>query len=634
MSRSRKTKDYFTKHLFGAGIECATKLYYYSQNYPENRESRPFIEHAVFNKRLLKALTRSAYPHGIFVDEPSVAQAAQKTAGYLDREQVTLFDAVFEDRRMMARLPIIDKEGQILTAYHVQAKGFDSRKHRLYDSNGSIHSKWRSYLLDFAYQLFLLKKIYPEYELKALLVMPEKSGQAYTDNLPALLHPLEKGTISDEVLPANQELLAKIDVTDLIVKVWEDAAFAEEHLPQESFEQSVDYLRNLYFNEEKVNPQIGLKCSRCEFRTELTRIKQGTKSGFNECWSPHMSTDNPTESHVFDLIGPGTNKWVMNGVRDQRDIALDNIISPESILKGNGRISHEMRQALQIYKKQGYEVPEEIYRPAIARELQRWEYPLHFLDFEAGNYAVPVRKSRSPYHLVLFQFSCHTLRSDGSWTHHQWIDDRNSGYPSYQLVRRLMKVPDIESGTIVQYSNFERNALKTIRRELISEQHEVSDAEALIGWIQQIIDRNDSSHQNPPYVADLSRLVKNFYYNREMGNSLSIKDVLQSVMSYSDFLKAQYSQPYSSRNFDEMRWWQPNGSDGARNPYKLLMETGDAPIRRGTEAMVVYGKMIAQQWSADKMAAFRQALLKYCELDTLAMMMIYQHWHYKLLADR
>lgn len=633
MTRSRKKKTYFTKHLFGAGVECATKLYYYAQNYPENKESIPFIEHAIFNKRLLKALARSTYPEGIFINEDSIARAASQTQQLLRQKEIILFDAIFQHEQMMSRLPIIHKEGSQLTAYHVQTKAFNSQKHRLSDKDGTIYSKWRSYLLDFAYQLYLVKQAHPNLDIKALLVMPEKSGRSYTDNLPSLLHPLQKGTISDEVPSANQELLAKLDVTDLVERVLEDPSFAKKHLPRKSFEESVYYLRDLYLDGTKANPQIGLKCKNCEFRTENARVQRGTKSGFNECWQPHMNADNPSDYHVFDLIGPGTNQLVMHGIHDQRDISLEKFFTPESIVSGEGRISHKMRQALQIHKTQGQPVPEEVFRPAIARELQRWEYPLHFLDFEAGNYAVPVRKNRTPYHLLLFQFSCHTLRDDGSWSHHQWIDDLESGYPNYELIRQLINVSDIEEGTIVQYSNFERNALKTIRRELMDEHNQLPDAARLIEWIEKIIHRNDSSHHKPPYVADLSRLVKNFYYNCEMGNSLSIKDVLQSVMSHSNFLMQKYSQPYSSHNFEAMQWWQSDGKGGARNPYNLLMETGEAPIRRGTEAMVVYGKLISQEWSEEQIEAFQHALLKYCELDTLAMVMIYQHWQHKLLAE-
>lgn len=630
MAHSPDKKDFFTKHLFGAGLECPTKLYYYAQNYPENKEGKPFIEHAIYNNRLLKALARSAYPQGIFIDGDSIPKAAAQTHQHLQQQEVVLFDAIFEWQEMMARLPIIHKKGDHVTAFYVRTKAFNSRKHRLTDKSGRINSKWRKYLLDFSYQTYLVQKNWPEATIQSFLVMPEKLGHAHTDHLPHLLNPLNKTDVSESVSSANQELLAKLDVTDLVTEIWTEPNFAEEHLPQKTFENTLLYLQDLYFNGSKEEPEIGLKCKSCEFRTELKRVEQGTKSGFNECWKPAMDSKNPSKHHVFDLIGPGTNQWVMNGVYDQQNVSLDDVFSIKSIVKGKGRISHEMRQALQIHKVKGEDVPEEIYRPAIFCELDRWQYPLHFLDFEAGNYAVPVRKNQTPYDLVVFQFSCHTLFDDGSWKHYQWIDDLQGDYASFEMVRNLMNVPEITKGTIVQYSDFERNALKVIRRELMNEPELIADANQLIEWIETIIHRNDSSHKTPPYIADLSRLVKNFYYNCEMGNSLSVKDVLRSVMSHSDFLKEKYSLPYSSHNFDNIIWWQNDGKGGARNPYKILMETGDSPIRRGTEAMVVYGKLIAQQNGIERLEAYQNALLKYCELDTLAMVMIFEHWRQKM----
>jgi hypothetical protein len=626
MTKTSRRKDYFTKHLFGAGIECPTKLYYYSQNYPETKQAIPFIKHAVFNKRLLKALARSVYPNGIFIEKDSVATAASKTGQLLNQTEIVIFNGIFEYRQMMARLPIVQKQKDQLTLYHIQTKTFDSRKYRLVDEEGYIYSKWRSYLVDFAYQIHLVKQICPDAQLRSFLVLPEKSGRAFTDNLPTRLEPLDDHDTPVSVAESNQELLTKLDVTDLVSKVMHDPSFAGEHLPKETFEDSVNHLRNLYLNQFKQKTDVGLKCKECEFRVEKDRIEKGVKSGFNECWEPEMETDKPSKHHVFDLIGPGTQQWIQQGKYDQRKIPLDDIFSPETILKGQGRLSQTMRQSLQIHKAQGRDVPDQIIRPELFKELERWEYPFHFLDFEAGNYAVPVRKNRSPYHLLVFQFSCHTLRQDGCWNHHQWIDNEKSGYQNYEMIRALMKISDISEGTIIQYSNFERHVLKVIRRELINEQDEISDANRLIEWIEKIIHRNDSSHNKAPYIADLSRLVKNFYYNCEMGNSLSIKDVLRSVMNHSDFLQQKYSHPYNSQNFEDMIWWQSDGRGGACNPYTLLRETGNSPISRGTEAMVVYGKMITQNSDKEERKAYREALLKYCELDTLAMVMIYQHW--------
>lgn len=623
-------EDYFTKHLFGAGLECPTKLYYYSEGYPESKRSLPFIEHARYNKRLLEALLESSYPDGLMVEEATVKKAAEQTAVYLQRKKVVVFDAIFEYRQMMARLPVIVKEGEDLRIYHIQTKAFDSRKHRLANAKGQMYSKWRRYLIDFAYQLYLVKKNWPGLHIHPFLVMPEKAGTAHTDKLPLLLNPSGDRESLTAIPDSNQELLAKLDVTELIAEIWQDPSFAHQHLPRKTFENSLFYLKEIYFDRIKEDPAVGLKCKHCEYRIEKKRVEAGTKSGFIECWEPKMDKKDLLESHVFDLIGAGTTHWLQHEIYDQKDVPVEEFFSPDSILKDGGRLTQPMRQALQIYKARGEEVPGEIFRSHLFEELQRWEYPLHFLDFEAGNYAVPVRKNHAPYDLVVFQFSCHTLYREGNWSHYQWIDDFNNDYVSYELVRRLMKVPEIDQGTIVQYSDFERNALKNIRRELLNENEMTPDSDMLVSWIESIVRRDDSTVAGGPYMADLSRQVRNFYYNHKMEDSLSIKDVLRSVMSLSDVLKEEYSRPYSSQNFDNIQWWQYDGKEGVRNPYDILTETGDSPIHRGTEAMVVYGKLIARKLAPEERKAYKKALLKYCELDTLAMLMIYQHWRQKM----
>jgi hypothetical protein len=101
-------------------------------------------------------------------------------------------------------------------------------------------------------------------------------------------------------------------------------------------------------------------------------------------------------------------------------------------------------------------------------------------------------------------------------------------------------------------------------------------------------------------------------------------------MTQSDFLKQKYSRPYSSHNFDEVTWWQSDQDNNARNPYDILAERSEMLVRRGTEAMVCYGKLLARDLSKSQREAYRRSLLRYCELDTLAMMMIYEHWKERL----
>lgn len=499
------------------------------------------------------------------------------------------------------------------------------------NSQGVIYPKWRRYLIDFAYQIYVLKQAFPRFSVHPVLAFPDKSGYAQTSGLPTLLKPFEKQSMTPGVPPSNQQIVAKLDVGELITRIWNDADFAAEHLPRHTFPESIAYLRDIYLGEVKIKPEIGYKCRNCEFNISDSQKSDGAPSGFEECWKPEKTgMANCSSRHVFNLMGPGNRQLIEQGVFYQQNVNNSNIHSAASIAEGEGRITEKMRRALQIHKTTETEVPAEIMRTSLREELERWQFPLHFLDFEAGNYAVPVRAGRPPYHLVVFQYSCHTLREDGSWQHHQWLDNFENDYTNFELIRRVKRIPNINDGTIVQYSNFERNALKVIRRELCDEPAAMSDRNELIHWIEGILRRKDSSHPHPPYLADLSRQVKHFYYNKEMENSLSIKNVLQSVMTQSDYLANRYSNPYNSQNFENIIWWQSDGHGQAKNPYSILKDDGDAEVKRGTEAMFLYGKLISGSVSKKEKSIYRKSLLRYCELDTLAMLMIFEHWKQKM----
>ena len=79
------------------------------------------------------------------------------------------------------------------------------------------------------------------------------------------------------------------------------------------------------------------------------------------------------------------------------------------------------------------------------------------------------------------------------------------------------------------------------------------------------------------------------------------------------------------------------------DPYRLLPKlfTDESPrdyeiifehdrITDGGAAMTAYGKLQFQEMSPQERASIESALLKYCELDTLAMVMIYEAWKAEL----
>jgi hypothetical protein len=157
-------------------------------------------------------------------------------------------------------------------------------------------------------------------------------------------------------------------------------------------------------------------------------------------------------------------------------------------------------------------------------------------------------------------------------------------------------------------------------------------------------------------MTDLLELVKDYYLSPLMGNSNSIKYVLPAALMESVYLRKKYSQPVygtpqiPSLNFKDKVWIKMTEGVPSANPYEelpplfssedlkrmedFLSEEGE-DVKNGGAAMMAYCKSQFTQMSEDERNLIRNALLKYCELDTLAMVMLVEYWlsHIKLLSD-
>lgn len=604
---------YFTKHLFRAGLKCHVKLFYYARDYPQDERIRPFLQLAGYNNRHLKKLAFSHYPHGIYVSGAGYESKYEDTRRLVADSKITLFNSLFIYQGCVAKVPLLIKKDDRVALYFIHSKALHPKKNNLTAHDGKLFKKWEPYVISAAYQYHIIDQSYPKWQITTHLLLPNKVGRAQNDRLNERIN--KPGQILKE-----SSLLHEIEI-DVHVQ-----QMLQRDINGIPFTELIDGLKQQFFYSQRTSTTLGKKCKDCEFRISGCQAARGELSGFNQCWQQAPSYT-PAEPHVFDLIGGGINTLLKQGIYLQKNVPLSSLASTDSITSDTGTITNKQRQALQVKKAKGLAIPHEVVKPEMLQEVARWQYPLHFLDFEAGNYAVPIRSDRTPYHLVVFQFSCHTLHSDGSLTHHEWIARGQEPYPNFELIRQLRKVTDIEEGTIIQYSNFERTALKTVCSELEDEYASIKDAGILISWLKSIVARADSNRKKGPYMADLSRLVKNYYYNFNMSNSLSIKDIVQSILTISPYLKQRYSLPYDSRNFHKMQWWQWDYErNEAKNPYYLLrnMQPGTT-VGRGTEAMIVFGNILEGSMRGEQQKEAIEALLQYCELDTLAMVMIYQH---------
>jgi hypothetical protein len=140
--------------------------------------------------------------------------------------------------------------------------------------------------------------------------------------------------------------------------------------------------------------------------------------------------------------------------------------------------------------------------------------------------------------------------------------------------------------------------------------------------------------------VDLQKILLKQYYHPLAGGSNSLKKILPAILQTSPFLKKKYSSPIygtpamPSRNFKAMTWIQDKA-----DPYELLPPvSADIPldmervfgegdrIDQGGAAMTAYAKVQFTQCSAAEVAGVEKALLQYCELDTLAMAMLWEEW--------
>ena len=214
---------------------------------------------------------------------------------------------------------------------------------------------------------------------------------------------------------------------------------------------------------------------------------------------------------------------------------------------------------------------EHIDREGIAQFLSELKYPLYFLDFESMQDAVPQYDDTKPYSQICFQYSLHIKKSaDAPYEHREYLAPSNGCDPRPELAAQLCR--DIPKGvcTLVYNKTFECTRLKEMAAIYPDLAKHLLDIESNIKDL-------------------LVPFRSGFYYVPAMGGSFSIKSVLPALF--------------------------PN--EPSLNYHSL-----DTRVQNGGDAMTIFPKI--KDMPADEAAATREALLRYCELDTWAMVKIWE----------
>jgi hypothetical protein len=199
--------------------------------------------------------------------------------------------------------------------------------------------------------------------------------------------------------------------------------------------------------------------------------------------------------------------------------------------------------------------------------LKTFHYPLYFFDYETIAGCIPSYDRMRPYQQVPFQYSLHILESPNSELKHKEYLHTENTFPVENLLNQLKQDIGTEGSVVVWSQSFEK-ACNTTMAELSPEY------------------KDFLNNLNERIVDLMIPFMEGWYVDKDFFGSASLKAVLPVVVP---------SLSYKELNIS-----------GGNAAQRIWMET------------IIDGK------NKDKKDQILKDLLKYCKLDTLAMVEIFK----------
>ena len=224
------------------------------------------------------------------------------------------------------------------------------------------------------------------------------------------------------------------------------------------------------------------------------------------------------------------------------------------------------KQRLQV-SHELFEQADYIDTDAIRGFMSQLTYPLYFLDFETFNSAIPLFDNAHPYEQIVFQYSLHYIEEKSSELKHKEHLAYPGSDPRRALAEQLCQDIPKDVCVIAYNSKFEKMVIKS-----------------LAALYPDLAEHLMNIHDN---FADLMIPFEDkSYYNKAMEGSYSIKFVLPALFP----------------NDPELDYHNLEG------------------VQNGMEASNTFALM--DDMSNEELEKHREYLLKYCKLDTYAMVKI------------
>jgi hypothetical protein len=637
---------YLSKSDFKACYDCRTKLFYRKRGYATNLDDNEYLKFLADGGFMIETVAKAQYPKGVdLVDERDPSRAFARTKELLNAApDAVIFEAAAIWGKFYARIDILRREGDTLHLIEVKSSSInaedpeDDLESPFLNEKGAISSKWREYILDIAFQAQLLRQAFPAFRVKPWLCVVNKGHRATEHETMAHFR-----VVREEQNPrARPEVIYEGDLSALCgtgLLAFRDVTAETDLLANEVTTRSEDLAslldgRGGVTRVQEPIAEFYKTCRTCEYRFQDGRPAQG--HGFAECWGKLAETS----PHILNLhrVGQiGTSKFpdpVPGLLARDRASLLD--LTEDELGKAGTR--QERRYLQWTHSADGGSE----HLPRVLQQTLRTHqtspgWPLHFLDFEACNVALPYHAGLRPYERVAFQWSCHTVDASGQLIHAEWLNTDHD-FPNFTFAASLRQHLG-EHGTVYVWSPYEQS---TLHRVLIQIEEWVQrDAlealrvsglpnraalDELATWIDGLLGPEDAKgKRHSPRIRDLHQLALAHYFHPAMQGRTSIKVVLPAVWRSSADLRGH---PWFAA------YLQLDAQGIPCDPYKSLPplplgddEGDEDAITDGTGAIRVYQDLIFRHEADPQFRENRsRLLLQYCQLDTAAMVMIWKHW--------
>lgn len=203
--------------------------------------------------------------------------------------------------------------------------------------------------------------------------------------------------------------------------------------------------------------------------------------------------------------------------------------------------------------------------PNLKNELDKIAFPAYYLDFESVMTIYPLYNNIAPHSQILTQYSIHKCdKVDSITDHFEYIADHTQDCRKI-IAKNLVEILGT-TGSIVTYSSFEKHIIEKL----------ILICPELMEQLKAITNR----------IVDMEEILRLNYYDKRFHGRTSIKKVLPVMIP--------------EMNYNELE------------------------IGEGGVALSAFAYMAMGLYDEEKVKETKKNLLKYCKLDTLALVKMHK----------